>query len=177
MSDPRYLVFVLCLPLCTCGSLSSRVATSATPEAVRSGLDTAASPEGVEDLQAVAKNIEVRAVLSAADERVIDTLVKRLAAPQNSQALRTITGPIAAEIRAKILSEPTPEEQRAQDEAAARMARVMVRSAAEELKAQLPGLVQHLAADPTLRKALSELTKSTAGEALSGAAGRVTGAE
>jgi hypothetical protein len=106
---------------------------------------------------------------------VVDTVLERLAHPNNAPHVRAATGHVVSSVTRALETPRSPDRERSKEATIARSARTAVRAAIQELKGSLPNLIAEVARDPSVQKALNPLSRAAGAGAAKGFADTLTG--
>ncbi len=173
-------VFVLLIALCVlggCARITSDVARQATPGIVESGLESATTPASREKLRELISETPVKAQVAGIEGDVVDTILGRLADGANQQLLEVVAKAVARSFIEQIAAPKSERDLRAHDALVERTVQAAVRSAAQQMRIELPSLIAEVAANERVRSALRPIGQSAGEGAVKGVAETITGRE
>jgi hypothetical protein len=155
--------------------MASLVADTTAPAVVDATLESASQPENRARLGEIFRSEPVRAGVAELEGAAVDTVLARLAAPENEERLRRITKVIASATASELLLRAPHSRQENAGGAVGQAAKVAVASAMSELAKLLPGFVRELASNPDVQAALAPLSRTAGAGAVQGAGDTIKG--
>lgn len=176
MEKERAVVLLIALcALSGCARITSDVARQATPEIVESGLESATTPASREKIRELMSETPVKAQVTGVEGIVVDTILARLADNANQQHLEVVAKAVARSFIEQVAAPKSERALRAQEALVERTVQAAVRSAAQQMRIELPSLIAEVAANERVREALRPIGQSAGEGAVQGAAETITG--